>query len=61
MAIYLKIEDYCQGCNQFQVDVLNYQKGLSCDIDTNITCKHKEKCRAIEEFLRSIYESRERF
>lgn len=61
MAIYLKVEDYCQGCNKFEVDVLQYQKGLSCDIDTHILCKHKEKCKAIEDFLKVRYESRERF
>lgn len=59
--IYLKVEEYCQGCNEFQVDVMQYQKGLSNDIDTHILCKNREKCKAIEAFLYARYESRERF
>lgn len=61
MAIYLKVEDYCQGCNQFQVDILQYQHGNTDRIDTHILCKHKEKCKVIEDFLRARHESRERF
>lgn len=51
MSIYLNVRDYCQNCNEFQVDVLQYQHGNTDTISTDILCKHRDKCKAIYEYL----------
>lgn len=53
MSIKLKVKDYCQNCNQFQVDVLEV-KHVTNDgytTDTTILCKYKDKCKIIEEYF----------
>ena len=55
MAIKLEVEEYCQNCNQFQVDIQQYKKGSSNNIDTHIFCKHKDTCKSICEYLDQRY------
>lgn len=52
--IELKIEPYCQNCNEFELDV----KTISCEHLPNmfngkiIKCKHANRCKRIANFLR---------
>lgn len=66
--IIIDIEDYCQGCPDFEANVFK-QVLYSDDIYTNtrqkmcdaqITCKYADRCRGIYAFLKEKAEKNEK-
>ena len=55
MAIELKVEDYCDGCGEFEPDVdktCYYSIEKVCT-NTTIRCEHADLCRRLAEHLKS--------
>lgn len=58
MSIELRVEEYCQNCTEFEVDV---EKIMAYDIfeepcgcDTYIYCEHRSKCESIKNHLKKL-------
>lgn len=64
--IKLEIEKYCERCSEFEPDVekTNYKDMQFMDYannerryitvcDTVVSCKHKDRCREIADYMRS--------
>ena len=56
--IKLDIDEYCHNCPEFESDVKkdvihcrNSDFGITSIVHTIITCEHRERCRAIKNFL----------
>lgn len=52
--IKLDIQDYCQHCTEFEVEVEQsdiYSIGTFRETLTCIKCKHRFKCKNIEQYL----------
>lgn len=58
MAIKLDVELYCHECDGFEPDVSKstYEFPFGKVYDTSITCKHKDKCKAMYERIKESYE-----
>lgn len=57
--INLHIEDYCQKCNDFDVNVDCFTVGVIKESkEFNITCKHKYKCERMYKHLKECLEER---
>lgn len=65
--IKLQIEKYCERCSEFEPDVekTNYKDMQFTDYtmserryftvcDTTIRCKHRDRCREIADYMRSV-------
>lgn len=53
--IELVIEDYCQNCNMFEADVdriRGYSDGRKIYTDTTISCKNKDLCNNMKNYLK---------
>ena len=42
--VKLEIEEYCDNCPEFDAHVEK-------DVNTNITCEHKDKCRCLKDMI----------
>ena len=52
--IGLEVEDYCQNCPEFNVEVeaLSYADGFGEEIfHHTVRCKHAKRCEHIKEYL----------
>ena len=55
--IFLKIEDYCENCPDFEADVekmpgiFSNSKTMDVVNDTYIKCKNRNRCRVISNYL----------
>lgn len=55
--IKLKIEDYCQECPDFEVDVnKTVVSNLPCKTNTMIRCTNHVRCALLYKHLESCYE-----
>lgn len=60
MSIILKVEGYCENCNEFEPDVdrntYEYNSVEFLEIvsrtTTTVTCKHAQRCRGMIEYLK---------
>ena len=54
--IELNVEDYCQNCGRFEAEITTMEKGCTWQeksYNTIITCKNREKCKKLMEYLKS--------
>lgn len=51
--INLIVENYCHECPSFEANVVNITSVGEVKT-TNITCKHRERCKSIKNYLKSI-------
>lgn len=55
MAIKIEVEDYCHECPEFEADVDTttlYAGGGAVTVSHAIRCEKRERCSAIERYLR---------
>lgn len=57
MSIKLKVDPYCENCPHFEADVntemvVHFNEILRTD--TYITCKNKDKCEQIMDYLSKV-------
>ena len=59
--IIVSVEEYCHNCPEFETDtMMSCMKNIDVEnqsshilVTTTIECKHKEKCRAIYEYIKN--------
>ncbi len=61
--ISLSVEDYCHTCPDFEPDCIVTELGTYTSdktlIDTVIRCKHKDKCRSMNDRILDYYAKKE--
>lgn len=57
--ISLNVEDYCLNCPDFEPDCVTVELGSFTTskslIDTVVRCKHKDKCRSMNDRILDYY------
>lgn len=59
MAIKLNVESYCHECAEFEPEVSKaaYEFPFGMVYDTSISCKHKDRCKAMYERIKLNYDN----